>query len=447
MGDPLQGLPTDFPSPASQVRMFLADANLVNGTVWPFMEVEPRKYRFQMLNGANSRFYEMSLEPQPGAASLDPVTFHQIGTDSGLLESRVERSSVSLAPADRTDVVVDFSQFNPGDTLLLRNSGPSAVAGTTDEVMQFRIKAPTGPDNSNLPDTLSTIDRYDPQDAVRTRTLELTRTFDEFGRRELLLDGKKWTDANTETIVQGELEIWEFVNRTGNTSHPMHLHMEAFQLLDRETSGGQPIPLEDYELGWEDTVTVGPNETTRIMVKFDQYTGTFVWHCHILEHEDLEMMRTFRIVADGDFDDNGTFDCADIDALTSVIAAGTNDPTYDLTDDGLVDLADRDVWLSAGGAINLPSGNSFLLGDANLDGTVDGVDFLVWNANKFGSTPHWCSGDFNADGNVDGQDFLIWNANKFTSSDTLSSVPEPRFALVLVSGLLCFIRRRSMGRR
>lgn len=293
--DPLIGLPPNFPSSASQVESYLADANLVNGTVWPYLEVEPRKYRFRMLNGSNSRYYDLTLEPQPGAASMDLVTLHQIGTDGGLLSTRSERTAMALAPADRSDIIVDFSRFNPGDTLLLANGAEGARPGTTDEVMEFRVVPATGSDHSNLPNDLSLIDRYDENDAVRVRTLELVTAFDEYDRPELLLDGKKWTDANTETIVQGELEIWEFVNRTSMT-HPMHLHMEAFQLLDRSDLGGQPIPLDDYELGWEDTVSVGPNETARIMVKFEQYTGTFVWHCHILEHEDLEMMRTFKIV-------------------------------------------------------------------------------------------------------------------------------------------------------
>ncbi|MAE66232.1 MAG: copper oxidase [Phycisphaeraceae bacterium] len=296
VGDPLAGLPASFPEDASQVPLFLADANLVNGTVWPFLEVEPRKYRFRLLNGANSRSYDLTLEPEPGSSSSDPLVFHQIGTDSGLLSTRVERSSVGLAPGDRLDVVVDFSGMVPGDTLLMRNGGRGARSGTTDQVMQVRVVDPTGADNSNLPDQLSSILRYEEQDAVRVRTLELVRSFDEYGRMELLLDGKKWTDENTETVVQGELEIWEFVNRTGQ-SHPMHLHMEAFQLLDRTAPNGADIPLELYELGWEDTVVVGGRETARIMVKFEQFTGTFVWHCHILEHEDLEMMRTFRVVA------------------------------------------------------------------------------------------------------------------------------------------------------
>lgn len=294
-GDPLEGLPDEFPSEASQIPAFYADANLVNGTVWPYMEVEARKYRFRMLNGANARYYDLLLEPQDGAASTDPVPFYQIGTDSGLLSSTSERDLLSLAPADRADVVVDFSAFNPGDTILLKNSDMRASAGTTDEVMELRVVAPSGPDNSVLPMQLSEFERYEEEDAVRVRTLELTREFDEYGRMELLLDGKKWTDPTTEIVRQGEMEIWEIVNNTG-MAHPMHLHMEAFQLLDRTDRYGDEIPLEDYELGWEDTVNVGPRESMRIMVKFSQYTGTFVWHCHVLEHEDLEMMRTFEII-------------------------------------------------------------------------------------------------------------------------------------------------------
>ena len=169
VGDPLDGLqdPNSFPSEASQVPTFYADANLVNGTIWPYLEVEPRKYRFRMLNGANSRLYDLTLEPDPNAASTNPLTFHQIGTDSGLLASRVERGNLDLSPADRADVIVDFSAFNPGDTIVMRNNDSRATAGTTDEVMQFKVVDSTGPDTSTLPDALSTIERHDPNTAVK----------------------------------------------------------------------------------------------------------------------------------------------------------------------------------------------------------------------------------------------------------------------------------------
>lgn len=343
VGDPLGSLPEEFPSESSIVPHFVADANLVNGMVWPHLEVEPRKYRFRMLNGANSRSYDLTLEPEEGAASSDPVTFYQIGTDSGLLTTTSERGSISMSPADRVDVVVDFSAFNPGDTLLMRNINPEADSGTTDQVMQLRVVAPTGIDDSNLPSQLSTFDRYAEENAVRTRTLTLDRVFDEYGRMELLLDGKKWTDANTETVVQGELEIWEFVNNTG-MAHPMHLHMEAFQVLDRKDRFGNDIALADYELGYEDTVTVGPRETVRIMVRFDQFTGTFVWHCHILEHEDLEMMRTFRIVSPGDYNQDGSVDATDYTLWKNSFGTAGEDLLADGNNDGIVNLADYAIW-------------------------------------------------------------------------------------------------------
>lgn len=123
---------------------------------------------------------------------------------------------------------------------------------------------------------------------------------------------------------------------------------------------------------------------------------------------------------DGDFDDNGVLDGVDIDLLVANIAIGPADPgVFDLTGDGNVDLDDRDAWLAEAGATNLASGNSYLLGDANLDGTVDGQDFTAWNANKFTDIAAWTAGDFTANGTVDGQDFTEWNAHKFTSADSI----------------------------
>ena len=146
-----------------------------------------------------------------------------------------------------------------------------------------------------------------------------------------------------------------------------------------------------------------------------------------------------QLESDGDFDNDGDYACADIDALVSQIASGANDVFYDMTGDGLVNTDDLTKWLAEAGAAENPSGNPYLVGDANLDGSVDGVDFIAWNMNKFTNTAAWCSGDFTADGSVDGVDFIAWNMNKFMSADGLSAVPEPMgFALtwfVLVVGL------------
>lgn len=122
----------------------------------------------------------------------------------------------------------------------------------------------------------------------------------------------------------------------------------------------------------------------------------------------------FAGVISGDFDGDSDLDCNDLDLLSSEIAAGTNNLAFDLNGDSLVSLDDLDAWLSVAGNDN-GFADSYLLGDANLDGSVDGQDFIIWNAAKFTVNSSWCSGDFNADGFVDGLDFIIWNSNKFQS--------------------------------
>ncbi len=146
-----------------------------------------------------------------------------------------------------------------------------------------------------------------------------------------------------------------------------------------------------------------------------------------------------------DLNGDGLIDCVDVDSLVAEIVAGTHGSGLDLTADGLVNNDDLDEWLVQGGAANLPSGNPYLPGDANLDGVVDGSDFNVWNANKFSGTAAWCSGDFNADGSIDGSDFNIWNSNKFTSANAVSAVPEP--VCPVVCHVVSLLFAVSWGRR
>ena len=150
---------------------------------------------------------------------------------------------------------------------------------------------------------------------------------------------------------------------------------------------------------------------------------------------------------DGDFNDDGLWNCADIDALTAVTAAGSNDPDFDLDGDGDVDFQDVEAWLTEGGANNpvQTGGNAFLIGDANLDGVTDGQDFLDWNDHKFTNSTAWCGGNFNGDDVTDGLDFLDWNAHKFMSSDSGAvAVPEPASVCMLLGILsgLGLLRRR-----
>ena len=131
-----------------------------------------------------------------------------------------------------------------------------------------------------------------------------------------------------------------------------------------------------------------------------------------------------EIVANGDFNSDGAYDCADVNALVAEIASGSGDVSFDITGDGIVDSDDLDQWLVEGGAAN-GFGGAFIVGDANLDGVVDLSDFNIWNGARLSNTAAWCSGDFNADGAVDVSDFNLWNGNRFQSSDALQSVPEP----------------------
>ncbi len=162
----------------------------------------------------------------------------------------------------------------------------------------------------------------------------------------------------------------------------------------------------------------------------------------------IEGMVIYESRVDGDFNNDGNYDCTDIDSLVAVIAAGSNDAAFDLNGDNVVNTADRDIWLSFAGTANLSSGNSYLQGDANLDGVVDVSDFNQWNSNKFNSVAAWCAGDFTADGVVDVSDFNIWNSNKFNSALGGAALPEP--SSILLAGfpllLLTAFRRRPSVR-
>ena len=151
-----------------------------------------------------------------------------------------------------------------------------------------------------------------------------------------------------------------------------------------------------------------------------------------------------------DFNEDGSIAIEDIDMLVAAVSSGSTDARFDLNTDGVVDFGDIWGWLAVGGAANLPYNDQFLVrrylrADANLDGNVDGLDFILWSANKFQAVTGWSNGDFNADGRVDGLDFIIWNDNKFTTSNPVF-IPEPH-SLALVFALLPIFRRRRNGIR
>ena len=283
------------------------DALLVNGKVFPYLEVEARAYRFRVLNGANGRFFHLSLSNGGG--------FHQIGTDQGLLSAPVELQRIVLAPAERADLIVDFSG-RAGERIVLKNDGFN--------VMQFRVRQNDKNDqnvsakNSKkatrgaavVPSTLRPMQKIPEAAAVKTRELTLVEVDDLVQRPvTMLLNNTHWNMPVTENPVLDSTEIWSFINLTDD-SHPIHLHLVRFQILDRRSIDpaaywatgklkyfGLAVPPDPSEAGWKDTVRAEPAMVTRIIIRFEGYTGRYVWHCHILEHEDNEMMRPYDVIA------------------------------------------------------------------------------------------------------------------------------------------------------
>jgi spore coat protein A len=273
---------------------------LVNGKLFPFLDVEPRKYRFRVVNGSNGSFYVLSLAPDPSFTSPSQ-TFYQIGTDQGLLPAPAKLDQLIVGPGERADMVIDFARW-PNQQLYLRTSAAT--------ILQFRVSSNRQTEDSpDLPAVLRPLQRIPETTAVRTRELTINDCQDRLGRSKMmLLNNMHWSMPITEKPVLNSTEIWSFINLTDD-SHPIHLHLVRFQILDRrpfdlptyQLTGkvvftGPAQPLAAHELGWKDTVRVDPLSVTRIITKFEGFTGRYVWHCHVLEHEDNEMMRPYEIV-------------------------------------------------------------------------------------------------------------------------------------------------------
>jgi spore coat protein A len=265
---------------------------LVNGKAFPFLDVEPRRYRFRVLNAANGRFFHMSLS--------NGQTFHQIGTDQGLLPAPVPLERTMLAPAERADLIVDFSGRS-GERIVLQ-SEPFPI-------LQFRVRPGKSADAVSLPATLRPVSRTAESLAVRTRPLLLMEKMSPKGESmAMLLNNTPWHMPVTENPVLDSTEIWTFLNTTDDT-HPIHLHLVRFQILDRRRFEpflyhargevrytGPVMPPAPEEAGWKDTVRAEAKTVTRIIVQFSGYVGRYVWHCHVLEHEDNEMMRPYDVI-------------------------------------------------------------------------------------------------------------------------------------------------------
>jgi len=330
------------------VPEFLGDTIMVNGIVWPNLNVERRQYRFRILNGSNARFYNLKMS--------NCMTFIQIGTDGGFLSEPVVLDTLLIAPGERADILVDFSDVETGDSIILLNNantpfpdGEEPDPNTVGQIMKFHI--PFCCDESvkpqKLPDKLNNIPILIPDSPQRTLTLN--EVMGPNGPEILLLNGQKWEAPVSELPIVGSTEEWVIANLTMDT-HPIHLHLVQYQLLDRQYFNaegyktdwekinglppfehptevlpvdcyllGERIEPDDNEKGWKDTVRMNPNQVTRIIVRFapqntpcsavwpgknmypfDPTLGPgYVWHCHILDHEDNEMMRPFDVINNG----------------------------------------------------------------------------------------------------------------------------------------------------
>jgi FtsP/CotA-like multicopper oxidase with cupredoxin domain len=250
----------------------LGDVVLVNGQPWPVHEVDPARYRLRLLNASNARRYRLELDPQPAGGKA----FAQIGSDGGLLARPIGHDTLEIAPAERFDVVVDFGRYKPGTRVRLvdRDGG---------DVMRFDVTGSRRDDDSAVPQRLSrTAEPLPPP--VRSRTFRFNQG-----------PGGTWRINDLEyrpgrALARprlGEVEHWRFVT---DFHHPIHLHLDHFQVVSRNAA--QPGA---YDHGWKDTVDLRASEAVEVAVRFTDYTGTFMLHCHNLEHEDMAMMADFVV--------------------------------------------------------------------------------------------------------------------------------------------------------
>ncbi|MBL8658349.1 MAG: multicopper oxidase domain-containing protein [Rhodospirillales bacterium] len=315
--------PADYPDPTVMAEFF-GNHIIVNGKAWAVLDVEPRLYRLRFLNGCDSRFLNMSI---------NGLGFLAIGTDQGLLNAPVRIRAINLAPAERLDVLIDFSKA-AGETLVLKNDAPGTLPDplvlnprTTGRIMAFRVgSAVTDTANNAVPRRLRggaglppalppppAFDPVDPPPGITVRQVVLYEGTDPMGRIKPVLGTLQgplmWSDPTTETIAFNATEIWEIYNTTED-AHPIHLHLVAARIVNRQRievekfvpgPGAAPPPLcgrpkapKAEENGRKDTFKAYAGTVTRIIATFDK-RGTWVWHCHILSHEDHEMMRRFTV--------------------------------------------------------------------------------------------------------------------------------------------------------
>lgn len=279
------------PTPMDVMNGFLGDLPLVNGTPDAYLEVSRTLYRFRLLNGSNARLYNVGLS--------DNHIFHILSTDGGLKDQAVEATSFMLSPGERVEILMDFSSYAIGQSVILK-SLPFAQGmgqypqGVEMNLLRFDV-AGNAKSGGVVPTSLPPITYHDPSNVVRTRTFALTSA---------MMGGHKINNVSfdlkriDEEVSTHQLEEWVIINET-DEYHPMHVHGLLFQVHSRNGN----IILPPSEKGWKDTVLVNPRDTVKVLVLFDDYAGVYLLHCHNLEHEDDGMMLNIRVTTSTDIAD------------------------------------------------------------------------------------------------------------------------------------------------
>ena len=274
------------PSMMDVMTGYLGDVMLVNGTPDAWLSVDRGLYRLRLLNGSNARIYKVALS--------DGRPFHLIGTDGGLLPAPVSATSAMLAPGQRLEILLDFSPYAAGASVVLKSlpfagsggmmGGPQQ--GTEMNLLRFYVDS-TATGNATVPAVLQPLTPLTSAQAKRTRVFTI-------GMSGMVhtINGQTFSMQRTDFSVPfGDVEIWEYRN-TSTEPHPMHAHAALCQVLSRSSTAS----LAPEDSGWKDTVLVNAGETVRVLTRFDTHPGLFVHHCHNLEHEDSGMMQNFQVL-------------------------------------------------------------------------------------------------------------------------------------------------------
>jgi spore coat protein A len=289
----------------------------VNGSTWPNLNVEPRRYRFRILNGSAVRQLALKVvsSPHAGASATAAVPLWVIGSDGGFLPHPVEltgHTALPVLPSERYDVIVDFTGHKPGTHLYLANTGAAATAGTTASVLRFTVVPLKAKDTSIPPAHLHLPAPPVIKPQTKTRQLSLSETGSSFQLSVIsqyacgtvnsigLPNPLTWDDPITEQPKEGSTELWRVWNfspeGSAAISHVFHMHLVQFEVVSREPiDGGGATGPYPWELGRKDSCASPTGYITSVRATFD-HKGLFVWHCHLLDHEDNSMMRPMQVV-------------------------------------------------------------------------------------------------------------------------------------------------------